>query len=269
MSGLPIDPDLVARHNAPRARALADDYDALGARLARGGVDIDAVTAKVAAFTVAVPSWGVGTGGTRFARFPGPGEPRGVFQKLDDCAVIQQLGRATPAVSLHIPWDEAPAAELARPRRGARPRLRRDELQHVPGPPGRPAPPAVLQVRLAQPRRPRRAGAGGGPQRRLHPHRRGAGLQGPDGVDRRRLELPGPEPYGPRLRALPRLHAGDLRRPAGRVAALLRAQDVRAGLLLHRGAGLGHEPPRRAEPRAQGRLLWSTSATTRRTSTSR
>ncbi|RYC30437.1 L-rhamnose catabolism isomerase [Lichenibacterium minor] len=112
MSGLPIDPDLVARHNAPRARALAEDYDALGSRLARGGVDIDAVTARVAAFTVAVPSWGVGTGGTRFARFPGPGEPRGVFQKLDDCAVIQQLGRATPAVSLHIPWDEAPAAEL-------------------------------------------------------------------------------------------------------------------------------------------------------------
>ena len=112
MSVLPIDPDLVARHNAPRARALSDDYDALGGRLARQGVDIDAVTAKVAAFTVAVPSWGVGTGGTRFARFPGPGEPRGVFQKLDDCAVIQQLGRATPAVSLHIPWDEAPAAEL-------------------------------------------------------------------------------------------------------------------------------------------------------------
>ena len=112
MSGLPIDPDLVVRHNAPRARALAEDYDALGSRLARAGVDIDAVTARVAAFTVAVPSWGVGTGGTRFARFPGPGEPRGVFQKLDDCAVIQQLGRATPAVSLHIPWDEAPAAEL-------------------------------------------------------------------------------------------------------------------------------------------------------------
>jgi L-rhamnose isomerase/sugar isomerase len=47
----------------------------------------------------------VGTGGTRFARFPGRGEPRHVFDKLQDCAVIQQLGRATPTVSLHIPWD--------------------------------------------------------------------------------------------------------------------------------------------------------------------
>ena len=108
----PIDPDLIAAHNASRAKALAEDCDALGARLARRGIDIDTVTAKVSAFTVAVPSWGVGTGGTRFARFPGPGEPRGIFQKLDDCAVIQQLGRATPAVSLHIPWDEAPPAEL-------------------------------------------------------------------------------------------------------------------------------------------------------------
>ncbi len=112
MSGLPIDPDLIARHNDSRAADLAEDYDALGARLARRGIDIADVTAKVAAFTVAVPSWGVGTGGTRFARFPGEGEPRGIFQKLDDCAVIQQLGRATPRVSLHIPWDRAPAAEL-------------------------------------------------------------------------------------------------------------------------------------------------------------
>ena len=61
---------------------------------------------------MAVPSWGVGTGGTRFARFPGPGEPRDIFDKLDDCATIFKLVRSTPAVSLHIPWDKTdePAA---------------------------------------------------------------------------------------------------------------------------------------------------------------
>ena len=112
MSGLPIDPGLIAAHNAPAPGPSPRTIEALGTRLARSGVDIDAVTAKVAAFEVAVPSWGVGTGGTRFARFPGPGEPRGILQKLDDCAVIQQLGRATPAVSLHIPWDKAPVGEL-------------------------------------------------------------------------------------------------------------------------------------------------------------
>src|SRR4029453_8234918 len=49
--------------------------------------------------------WGVGTGGTRFARFPGAGEPRNVFEKIEDCEVVQKLVRVTPAVSLHIPWD--------------------------------------------------------------------------------------------------------------------------------------------------------------------
>ncbi len=112
MAEFRIAPDLVAAENDKRAAALKSDYDALGATLARRGVDIEAVTKKVSEFFVAVPSWGVGTGGTRFARFPGTGEPRGIFDKLDDCAVIQQLTRATPRVSLHIPWDKADPREL-------------------------------------------------------------------------------------------------------------------------------------------------------------
>ena len=64
------------------------------------------ITAKVAAFAVAVPTWGVGTGGTRFARFPGVGEPRGIFDKIEDCATIHQLTRATPTCSPHFPWDK-------------------------------------------------------------------------------------------------------------------------------------------------------------------
>jgi L-rhamnose isomerase/sugar isomerase len=102
---LPIDGELIRQDNARRAAALERDYAALGERLARARVDIDAVKRTVAAFTVAIPSWGVGTGGTRFARFPGPGEPRNVHDKLQDCAVIQQLVRCTSAVSLHFPWD--------------------------------------------------------------------------------------------------------------------------------------------------------------------
>ena len=101
-----IDRSVVDAHNDPLLRALRDDYDHLGAQLARRGVAIDAVRAKVAAFGVAIPSWGVGTGGTRFARFPGPGEPRHVFDKLQDCGVVHQLSCATPTVSLHIPWDK-------------------------------------------------------------------------------------------------------------------------------------------------------------------
>lgn len=101
-----ISPQFVADHNRPRTADLAADYEHLGRQLARRGVDIERITTAVQRFAVALPSWGVGTGGTRFARFPGPGEPRDVFEKIADCGTIQQLCRATPAVSLHIPWDE-------------------------------------------------------------------------------------------------------------------------------------------------------------------
>jgi L-rhamnose isomerase/sugar isomerase len=101
-----IDPSVLDAHNAPLLPHLQSDYAHLGEQLARRGIDIESVRAQVAAFGVAIPSWGVGTGGTRFARFPGLGEPRHVFDKLQDCGVIQQLGRATPTVSLHIPWDQ-------------------------------------------------------------------------------------------------------------------------------------------------------------------
>ena len=102
----PIDQNFIAEQNRRGEKALTADYEALGEQLARRRIDIEKITRMVAAFAVAIPSWGVGTGGTRFARFPGPGEPRNLLDKLDDCAVIEQLGRTTPTVSLHIPWDK-------------------------------------------------------------------------------------------------------------------------------------------------------------------
>ena len=112
MTDQKIAASIIAAENDKRQSALDADFAALGEKLARGNVDIEAITTKVSEFFVAVPSWGVGTGGTRFARFPGLGEPRHIFDKLDDCAVIQQLTRATPTVSLHIPWDKADPKEL-------------------------------------------------------------------------------------------------------------------------------------------------------------
>ena len=96
---------LIGRQNEAAFARLKSEYDALGEMLVRRGIEIDKIKAKAAAFEVAIPSWGVGTGGTRFARFPGIGEPRNILDKLDDCTVIQQLTGATPRVSLHIPWD--------------------------------------------------------------------------------------------------------------------------------------------------------------------
>jgi L-rhamnose isomerase/sugar isomerase len=85
--------------------ALDEDYAALGRKLERVGIAIDTIKDRVAGFSVAVPSWGAGRGGTRFAKFPIPGEPTNIHEKLEDCAVVNQLCRVTPRVSPHFPWD--------------------------------------------------------------------------------------------------------------------------------------------------------------------
>ena len=70
------------------------------------GVDTERVIEEVRRFSVAAPSWALGTGGTRFARFPGAGEPRTIEEKLDDVAVLNGLTGANRTASLHIPWDD-------------------------------------------------------------------------------------------------------------------------------------------------------------------
>jgi len=101
-----IDDGFIAEQNRKAETELAEDYEYLSKKLHRRNIDIDNLTALARALEVAVPSWGVGTGGTRFARFPMPGEPRDIFEKIEDCAAVFKLVRSTPAVSLHIPWDK-------------------------------------------------------------------------------------------------------------------------------------------------------------------
>jgi len=105
-SNRPITADFIASENARYTAGLKADYETLEAQLQRRGIAIEGITSAVQRFRVAIPSWGVGTGGTRFARFPGIGEPRNVFEKLEDCSVIHALSGATPTVSLHLPWDK-------------------------------------------------------------------------------------------------------------------------------------------------------------------
>src|SRR5262245_10049640 len=108
-----IEDGFIAEQNRKAEAELAEDYDYLLKKLHRKNIDIENLTALAQALEVAIPSWGVGTGGTRFARFPMAGEPRDIFEKIDDCATIFKLVRSTPAVSLHIPWDKpADAAGL-------------------------------------------------------------------------------------------------------------------------------------------------------------
>lgn len=73
--------------------------------IASGINNLDDVMQKLAAFQIAIPSWALGTGGTRFGRFPGGGEPRNLEEKIEDIGLLHALNRSSGAISLHIPWD--------------------------------------------------------------------------------------------------------------------------------------------------------------------
>ena len=60
---------------------------------------------KLKDFQIAIPSWALGTGGTRFGRFSGGGEPGSLEEKIEDIGLLHQLNQSSGAVSLHIPWD--------------------------------------------------------------------------------------------------------------------------------------------------------------------
>ena len=66
---------------------------------------VNAIIEKLKAFQIAIPSWALGTGGTRFGRFPGGGDPRNLEEKMEDIGLLHQLNRSSGAISLHIPWD--------------------------------------------------------------------------------------------------------------------------------------------------------------------
>jgi len=75
------------------------DFSAVGLR------DMEGLLQKLIDFQIAIPSWALGTGGTRFGRFSGGGEPRNLEEKIEDIGLLHALNRSSGAISLHIPWD--------------------------------------------------------------------------------------------------------------------------------------------------------------------
>lgn len=100
-----IEQGRIAAENSKGADAHRRDLDHLTEVLSRSDIDAGRVIEVLAGFSVAAPSWAVGTGGTRFGRFPIGGEPRATEEKIDDVAALNDLTRANRAVSLHVPWD--------------------------------------------------------------------------------------------------------------------------------------------------------------------
>lgn len=67
--------------------------------------NVEVIIQKLQDFQVAIPSWALGTGGTRFGRFSGGGEPGSLEEKIEDIGLLHQLNQSSGAISLHIPWD--------------------------------------------------------------------------------------------------------------------------------------------------------------------
>jgi len=81
------------------------DHKKRFAQLASTISSSDQIVKKLIDFQIAIPSWALGTGGTRFGRFPGGGEPRTLEEKIEDIGLLHSLNRSSGAISLHIPWD--------------------------------------------------------------------------------------------------------------------------------------------------------------------
>lgn len=87
--------DLISKHQHKLAFIKDEVADAAG------------IIDKLIDFQIGIPSWALGTGGTRFGRFSSGGEPRNIEEKIEDIGLLHKLNAASGSISLHIPWDTA------------------------------------------------------------------------------------------------------------------------------------------------------------------
>ncbi|SMO54059.1 TIM barrel protein [Gracilimonas mengyeensis] len=101
--------NITSSHIEEHNKTVKDDHqeslDALAHQLNKRNIDINELVEQAGAFQVAIPSWALGAGGTRFGRFAMGGEPRSLEEKIEDVGLLHALNHSSGAISLHIPWD--------------------------------------------------------------------------------------------------------------------------------------------------------------------
>lgn len=102
-----LDNQVIEQHN----QQLTEKHQRAFSYTAENIPNVEAILGKLQAFNIAIPSWALGTGGTRFGRFSGKGEPGTLEQKIEDVGLLHALNRSSGAISLHIPWDIPKDAE--------------------------------------------------------------------------------------------------------------------------------------------------------------
>jgi len=91
--------------NQPTIDGHQQSFNFLKDQLEKRNVDVYDIIQKLKSFQIAIPSWALGQGGTRFGRFSIGGEPRNLQEKIQDIGLLHELNGSSGAVSLHIPWD--------------------------------------------------------------------------------------------------------------------------------------------------------------------
>ena len=100
-----IQEEYILNYNKSVIENHNENFDFLSSKLSKQGHDVQNIISRLSDFQVAIPSWALGAGGTRFGRFSFFGEPSSLEQKIDDVGVLHSLTQTAGAVSLHIPWD--------------------------------------------------------------------------------------------------------------------------------------------------------------------
>ncbi len=91
----------IEEHNQSRLKNHQRNFEFTSSAI----TNVEDMLQKLIDFQVAIPSWALGTGGTRFGRFSAGGEPRMLEDKIEDIGILHALNRSSGAISLHIPWD--------------------------------------------------------------------------------------------------------------------------------------------------------------------
>lgn len=100
-----IEKSVIAAHNEKELESHREQFSFLGSQLEKKNVNTEQIIQKLIDFQIAIPSWALGAGATRFGRFSIGGEPSTLADKINDVGIIHALTKAAGAISLHIPWD--------------------------------------------------------------------------------------------------------------------------------------------------------------------
>jgi len=76
--------------NQKKLEEHKDEFRFLRDQLGKKGTDVETLIQKIQDFQVAIPSWALGAGGTRFGRFSYGGEPGGLEDKIN---IVISMGR--------------------------------------------------------------------------------------------------------------------------------------------------------------------------------